>query len=467
MMFAGMLWLILLNGPIWAAQTGLADAISRGHEYLELIREVTEVPGLSAAVAVDGRIVWTDAVGLADLENEVPATPETLYRVGSVSKLLTVAVLARIAQSERIDLDASVRRYVPDLGEQFASITLRQLAGHLAGIRHYEEGEFYNRANYATATETLAIFKDDPLLHQPGTRYRYSSWGYALLSAAIEGALGKDFRTILKEEVLVPLDLRSTIPDVWGEIIPNRSRCYDTSDGKVVNSTALNLSDRWAGGGYLATAEDLVRFGAAHLGDAFLGQAIKREMFSSQVTSTGEETNVGLGWRIASDAWGRTYYHHAGSIAGGRAMLVVFPKSKVVVALTGNLGRAPFSGPEARTLAELFISTMVPSAPASWDPVGVWDMTRRTTDGPLRGRMRLSREEGKLTGTLLMGDGPEMKIAWAFVTGQHLSVSATDPRGQLEILWLTGDLDSLKGSSWRTRGDVEGVRRRPNSKPSP
>ena len=229
----------------------------------------------------------------------------------------------------------------------------------------------------------------------------------------------------------------------------------------MVNSTALNVSDRWAGGGYLATAEDLVRFGVAHLGDAFLGQAIKREMFSSQVTSTGEETNVGLGWRIASDAWGRTYYHHAGSIAGGRAVLVVFPESKVVVALTSNLGRASFGGPEAKTLAELFISTLVPTATVSWDPVGVWDVTRRTKDGLLSGELRLRREEGKLTGTLLMGDGLEMTIAWAVVTGQHLSVSAADPKGQLEILWLTGDGDSLSGSSWRTQGDVKAVRRRP------
>ncbi len=441
------------------ASQDIHEGTSEARRFLDLVRITTSTPGLSGAVAVRGQIVWSDAVGLADLENEVAATPESRFRIGSVSKLFTVAVLARLHETERIDLVAPVRRYVPSFPDKDTEITLLQLAGHLGGIRHYKDAdEFLNRKRYESATEALTIFQHDDLLHAPGERYSYSSWGYVLLSAAIEKAAGENFVTVVGNEVLVPLRMESTEVDDSRKIIPHRARHYDFDGDRVVNSAWMDLSDRWASGGYLSTTEDLVRFGSAQLGETWLQTDTKSRLFTSQRTHSGEETGVGVGWRIDKDAWGRTFYHHAGSIAGGRAILAMFPESGVAVALAGNLGRASFGKPEAQTLGDLFISHQMNPGELPWRPDGIWDVTRTTSKGPITGVMMLTTGNERVTGTIIMGDGPEMPIAWTLHQGNRLSVAAVDPKGQLEILWLRGSGDEIEGSSWRTHGDFRASR---------
>ena len=411
-------------------------------------------------MAVRGQIVWSDAVGWADLENEVAATPESLIRIGSVSKLFTAAVLARFYEADRIDLLAPIRRYVPSFPDKGAEITLLQLAGHLGGIRHYKDDEFQNRRRYESVIEALTIFQQDDLLHAPGERYKYSSWGYVLLSAAIEQAAGENFVAIVRNEVLEPLGLESTQVDDSRETILHRSKNYDFDGDRIVSSTRIDLSDRWASGGYLSTAEDLVRFGSAHLNETWLQPQTKSSLFTSQRTNAGEETGVGVAWRIDTDAWGRTFYHHSGSTAGGRAILAIFPESGVAVAIAGNLGRAPFGKPEAQLLVGLFIPHQPETGELLWRPNGEWNVTRTTDRGPIAGVMMLTTEDDRITGTLKLGDGPEMRIAWASLQGNRLSVAAVDPRGQLEVLWLRGSGDMIEGSSWRTTGDIRATRSR-------
>ena len=244
-------WLVLV--PLLAvvdtsAGEIVADRVAtalRARRFLELVQQTTGTPALSIAVAVDGKIVWSDAVGLADLENGAPVTVATRFRVGSVSKLLTVAVLARLAQSGLIDLDAPVGRYVADLPDELSAVTPRQLAGHLGGIRHYDgTDEFFNTSSYGSPTEALAIVRDDAVTQPPG-EYLYSSWGFVLLGAAIEGAAGKNFRFVVQEQVLDPLDMSSTMASDPRSIVPSRARPYDWSKDRLINSRPIDLSDRW------------------------------------------------------------------------------------------------------------------------------------------------------------------------------------------------------------------------------
>lgn len=330
--------------------------------FLEELRVQIGSPGLSAAVAVNGEVVWAEGLGLADAENQVPVSPETRFRVGSVSKLLTVAALAKLVEAGKLDLDAPVQRYVPSFPEKEQPITSRQLAGHLAGIRHYTPADFgLPLRHYDRLAEGLGIFQKDPLVHPPGTAYLYSSYGYNLLGAVVEGASGKDFPAAVDELVLVPLGLRGTVLDEPALIVERRARPYRReTDGRLANERPIDSSYKWPSGGFLSTAGDLARFGSAHLRDGYLKPETRTLLFTSQSLAgvegvEGKETGVGLGWRIGKDGAGRRILHHGGSIEGGRAFLLLYPDQGVAVAILTNLSGARFAEAEAQKLAELFL----------------------------------------------------------------------------------------------------------------
>jgi len=151
------------------------------------------IPGVTLAVAVDGRIVYAEGFGYADLEQRVPVWPTTKFRIASDSKPLTAAGLLLLVEQGRIDLDPPVEKYVPSFPDKGAKITARLLAGHLAGIRHYQDDEFQIARHYDSVLEGLKIFADDPLVSPPGKEFHYSSYGFNLLSAVMESAAGENF----------------------------------------------------------------------------------------------------------------------------------------------------------------------------------------------------------------------------------------------------------------------------------
>jgi len=314
------------------------------------------IPGMAVAVGVDGEIVWSEGFGYADLENRVPVWPTTRFRIGSVSKPLTAAALAQLVEQGKLDLDAPVQKYLPSFPDKGHVITPRLLAGHLAGIRHYKGDEFLLAKRYSTVAESLAIFKEDPLLHPPGTKFAYSSYGWNLLSAVVEGASGQEFLRYMEENVFGRLGLRDTVAD-WNEkIILHRTRFYTrTKDGQLQNAPYVDNSYKWAGGGFLSTVEDLVRFGSAHLRPGFLKQQTIDVLWTSQKTTDGKETGYGIGWNVSRDAKGRRVVHHGGGSVGGTTALIIYPEAKVVIALITNLSSAPIRGPDFDKIAEGFL----------------------------------------------------------------------------------------------------------------
>ena len=355
---------VICIGTATHAQTSknYEQVIAQGRKMIDDTMAKQKIPGLSVAVAVDGEIVWSEGFGFADLENHVRVTPATKFRIASVSKLITTAAMARLYEQGKLDLDAPIQRYVPDFPRKQYEITTRELVGHLSGIRHYRrdpdpaKDEFFNRKKwYKSVTDSLKIFKDDPLDFAPGTKYGYSSYGYNLLSAAIENASGRDFLTYVQDAVLDPLNMSATGADDNQKIIPNRTRFYSLDAGKnVINAPYIDSSESWAGGGFLSTSEDLVRFGCAHLRSDFLKEKTLKEMFTSQKTLEGKETGTGFGWRIKKDKEGRLYYFHPGENVGGRSYLVIYPKEKVVVAMLHNLTGASLAS--VMDISRLFIT---------------------------------------------------------------------------------------------------------------
>jgi CubicO group peptidase (beta-lactamase class C family) len=237
-------------------------------------------------------------------------------------------------------LDAPVQNYVPSFPEKQYPVTTRQLAGHLSGIRHYRGEEFLSAAHYDTVAEGLVIFADDPLEFEPGTRYSYSSYAWNLLSAVIEGATGEDFLAQMQSRVFEEMDLRNTVADQNHLIIMDRVRPYELEEGLFYNSPSVDNSYKWAGGGFLSTAEDLVKFGLAHMEPGFLQAATLDEWFTSQTTNDGEETGYGIGWSIEADGAGRKVIGHGGGSVGGTTVLSIYPDHDLVFAAIINLSGA-------------------------------------------------------------------------------------------------------------------------------
>jgi len=315
------------------------------------------IPGLSLTVAVDGKIVYSEGFGFADMEERVPAWPSTKFRIGSISKPLTAVGLMELVEAGKIDLDAPVQKYVPSFPDKGTPITVRMVAGHLAGIRHYKDDEFQIQKHYDNVLDGLKIFESDPLVSAPGAEFHYSSYGFNLLSAVMESASGEKFLDYMQKHVFDAMGLVHTAADQNARIVEERSRFYEKEkDGTLENAPYVDNSYKWAGGGFLSTSEDLVRFGSAVLHPGLLKEAALKEMFMPQQTKSGKPTEYGIGWFLHKSKSGKLMYEHSGGSVGGTSQLIVYHETHVVVALVTNFSNGEWKREEVEAVAERFAS---------------------------------------------------------------------------------------------------------------
>ncbi len=326
------------------------QAVAKARDHIQAMMQERQIPGLAVAVAIDGKIVWSEGFGYADRDKQIPACPQTQLRIASVSKLLTAAAMAQLYEQGRLDLDDPIQKYVPSFPDKGHPITARQLASHRSGIRSYrDDHEALNTKHYNNVVESLEKFKDDSLMFVPDTDFEYSGYGYVLLSAAIEGASGEDFLSYMRRHIFEPLQMRDTIEDRANERVPHQSSFYDhvtpySMAGKVIPSPFIDFSCKWAAGGFLSTAEDLVRFGSAHLlplHEGFLKSETLQLMFTPRSGMDGI-AGYGLGWMTARDLHLRRVHFHFGAGSGGTAVLAIYPKQRMAFAMLANLGHAKF-----------------------------------------------------------------------------------------------------------------------------
>ncbi|HVS02300.1 MAG TPA: serine hydrolase domain-containing protein [Thermoanaerobaculia bacterium] len=425
-------------GPA-VAQSATAAAVAE-HRARELQR-IAGIPGMAVAVGVRDAVVWAFTLGLANVETPAPVTGETKFRAASVSKVITAAALARLAAAGTIDLDAPVAAWFPALPAPLRDVTPRQLAAHLAGVRHYERKDFGPEApgmrHFDSLEEALVVFRDDPLVVDPGSEYRYSTYGYTLLGAVMEKASGQPFLALVEREVFAPLGMRHSAGDVAQAVVPGRTGFYQQVDGgRLAHPRPEDSSFRWPGGGLLTTPEDLVRFGLAHLRPGYLPAPLLAELFTPQALPDGESTGVGLGWRIGGDAAGRTIRHHSGSMSGARSSLVLYPEAGVAAALMTNLtGGPPSVESTLQWLADPFLP---PTAAPGEPPLGAFAYT---------GRMLGRDLDVPMTGWIHVLPGPDL------VTGQLALPPAAVER------WLAQHYprtEALPIAGWERAGDQEG-----------
>ena len=317
-----------------AAQPGLPAKMDR---IVAGAMKRQQIPAMTVTIGIKGRIVYNKAAGTADLENSVPATTVTLIRTGSLAKPITAAATMTLVDAGRLDLDAPVQKYCSAFPEKQWPVTTRELLSHTAGVRHYRgDKEILNTRHYKTMADGFAIFGADPLLFEPGTAYSYSTFGYTVVGCVVEGASGEKFADYVAEHVLRPAGMTHTFVDDVYEIVPHRARGYRKINGQIQNADLMDSSYKIPGGGYVTTAEDLVRFGEALMEGKIVRPATLAAMWTPMALKGGKTSKYGLGFGVMT-VDGAQYVAHTGDQQGTSTAIAILPARRFVVAAMANM----------------------------------------------------------------------------------------------------------------------------------
>lgn len=349
--------LLLVRAPLSAELSPQQTAALEAAATRELSARL--IPGLSVAVASGDGEIWQAAWGFADLENHVPATPRAMYRLASISKPFTAVAALMLVEQGKLVLDAPVQRYVPSFPEKPQPVSLRDLLSHQSGIRHYraDNSDMNSTTHYWSVQQALSMFAADPLEFEPGTKYLYTSYGFNLAGAAVENAAGKPFDTAVRDMILEPSGIRTMQPDDVYRVIPHRVRGYRVRrDGTLENCALADTSNKLPGGGWLATASDLVRFSQALMNGRLLKPATMEEMWTARKLKDGKQTGYGLGWVIAKRGSLRVVSHSGGQ-QGANTFLLLVPEKKIAIAILANL-----EGAGANDIADRLLDVLLEPA---------------------------------------------------------------------------------------------------------
>ncbi len=315
-----------LNQPVTAADKRLHQSAKDG-----------KVPGLVVAVWHNGKPLLQHGYGYADLQRrEAPDPDQTRFRIASISKPIAATALLHMVDEGLIALDASLYDYVPYFPRKSYDFTIRQLAGHTAGIRGYR-GMEYGLNKAMSIREGLEVFQNDPLIFKPGTGFHYNSFGWVLLSLAMEEASGIPFSDYVASRVFLPLGMQATIPEIKGNYPGRLATFYSSSAKGFRPAPPVNNEYKLAGGGYLSTASDVAKLGQAYLDGRIANQTLVAEFLQSQLIN-GIPTWYGLGWEVSHDDANRPYYGHTGNSIGAFSKFMVYPESGMVFVILVNCG---------------------------------------------------------------------------------------------------------------------------------
>jgi|SRR5579859_1194987 len=300
------------------------------------------VPGLSAAIVLDGEPRWSEGFGMADLENSSPATSSTLFRLGSISKPVSATAVLQLWERGKLDLDAPVQKYCPEFPQKEWPITTRQLLGHMGGIRHYSpdgKGDVPEDSarHFSSMKESLQLFANDPLVAKPGAKFNYSTYGYTVVGCVLEGAASEKYIDYLRKNVFELAGMEQTRDDDFFTVIPHRTRWYHKDKSGIVrNAGVLDSSYKIPGGGIISSADDMAKFEAAILGEKLLKRSTRDLMWTSLKTTDGKETSYGLGWGIL-DRFGLHILAHTGGQQGTSTAFAVVPSRNAGVVVLCNM----------------------------------------------------------------------------------------------------------------------------------
>jgi len=304
------------------------------HDIDALMREYNgDVPGASVLVVRDGQPVIRRAYGMANLEDHIKATPQTNYRLASVSKQFTAASILLLAQDGRLKLDDRIGQYLPGLPAVADSITIRHLLTHTSGLIDYEDVMDPADTRQVHDADVLTLLQSQNRTYfAPGTSYRYSNSGYALLALIVERASGLRYAQFLHDRIFQPLGMRDTVAYESGvSEVAHRAYGYSIEHGTWKRTDQSTTSAVLGDGGIYSSIDDLTRWDAALYDERLLSSQSRSLAFTPATPTDDPQVKYGFGWRIT----GETLWH-SGETIGFRNVIVRWPKRHLTVVVLTN-----------------------------------------------------------------------------------------------------------------------------------
>lgn len=299
-----------------------------------------DVPGASVLVVRDGRPVIRRSYGQSNLEDRIASTPETNYRLASVTKQFTAAAILLLVEDGKLSLDDRVKKWLPSLPSAADPVTIQQLLTHTSGIVDYEDVMTTDTTAQLHDSDVLLLLgSQDTTYFNPGESYRYSNSGYALLALIVERVSGKSFAAFLRERIFIPVGMSHTVAHEEGvSTVPNRAYGYTLKDGKWTRKDQSLTSAVLGDGGIYSSIDDLARWDAALYDSRLLSNESRRLAFTPYTDTEREDVKYGFGWRITGESlW------HSGETSGFRNVIVRYPGRRLtVVILTNRDDPAPY-----------------------------------------------------------------------------------------------------------------------------
>src|SRR5271163_2180937 len=331
------------SAPLHAQTKSLsADKRTQVEKAASSFLAANSTPGISVAVVQDGELIWSAGFGMADLENFVPATSSTLFRLGSISKPITATAILQLYERGKLDLDAEVQKYCPAFPKKEWTITTRELLGHLGGIRHYNpdgKGDIPEDSakHFASMEESLKVFADDALIAKPATKFHYSTYGYTVLGCVLEGAASEKYADYLKENIFEPAGMEETQVDNFFAVIQHRTRWYHKDkSGVVQNAGVLDSSYKIPGGGLISSADDMARFEIAIMANKLVKPATRDLMWTPQKAADGSQNGYALGW-ATQRKYGLALVEHTGGQQGTSTSIILAPERRAGIVVLANM----------------------------------------------------------------------------------------------------------------------------------
>jgi len=313
-----------------AASAAAQDLTPKFDEYLGALVKQGRFTG-SALVARDGKVVFSKGYGLANAELDVPNTPRTIFRLGSITKQFTAAAILLLQERGKLSVQDPICKYVDNCPGAWADVTLHHLLSHMGGVPNFTSFADYQPKMMmpVTTQDMIARFKDKPLDFKPGEKWSYSNSGYFLLGYVIEKAAGESYESFLQKNFFETLKLTSTGYDHFGTILKKRATGYSLSKGKMVNSVYLDMTQPYSAGSLYSTVEDLFLWNEA----LYSGKLLSAKSLEAMMTPVKNDYAYGLGVQTKS---GRKMISHGGGINGFSTFIARFADEKVTVVVLRN-----------------------------------------------------------------------------------------------------------------------------------
>ena len=336
-------------------------------DFVKKIMQQRHIPAISIAVVKDGVVVKTAGYGLANMEHNVPARPDTVYKIGSTSKQFIASGIMLLVQDGKIAVDDKVSKYLDGTPASWQDITVRRLLTHTSGLAR--EGPAFDPYKVQPDINVIKSAYSVALLFKPGDRYEYSNLGYFTLAEIIHRVSGKPWDQFINERIFAPLGMTATRATNFFDIVANRA------DGYVWEMDRFTNAEHWTtvrpSGAFLSTATDMAKWEAALQSDRILKASTKAEMWTPVMLNNGEKYPYGFGWELDDFPPGNfggdvPSIRHEGSIPGFRAAFTRFPKQNLSVIVLSNLNGAALDSIVAG-IAVRYAPELMPSALKRWE----------------------------------------------------------------------------------------------------